>query len=133
MKLYADEEGHEAVRGVGTFVISCLARVEVPAAIWRKHRIGELSVDDVAVLVSDFEADLTGEHGTSRFAVLGLPMPVLDDAARLVAVHGLQAYDGVQLASALAARAAEPACDCFACFDDSLRVAAVSEGLTLLP
>ncbi|MBA2751944.1 MAG: VapC toxin family PIN domain ribonuclease, partial [Actinobacteria bacterium] len=42
MKLYADEEDSSAVRVLTVVVVSCLARVEVPAAIWRKHRIGEL-------------------------------------------------------------------------------------------
>jgi hypothetical protein len=46
VKLYADEPGHEQVRNPGLLLVSQLARVEVPAAIWRKHRMGELSPDD---------------------------------------------------------------------------------------
>lgn len=36
MKLYADEEYAELVRGVEFLVVSAVARVEVPAALWRK-------------------------------------------------------------------------------------------------
>ncbi len=47
--------------------------------------------------------------------------------------YGLRAYDAVQLASAEAARAADPGCDSFACFDASLRDAAAGAGFALYP
>ncbi|MGH3855031.1 MAG: type II toxin-antitoxin system VapC family toxin [Pseudonocardiaceae bacterium] len=56
VKLYADEQDHQVVRGLGSLVVSALARVEVPAAIWRKHRMGELDPVDAA-------ASLAGVHG----------------------------------------------------------------------
>lgn len=134
VKLYADEEGHAAVRLLEVVVVSCLARVEVPAALWRKHRIGELGAEDAAVLTAEFEADLSGdEEGPGRFAIVGLPAGLLDDAARLVARQGLRAYDAVQLASANAARAADPRCATFACWDQALRAAAAAEGFALVP
>lgn len=135
MKLYADEPGSDQIRGIESLVVSCLARVEVPAAIWRKHRIGELSVDEVAVLVAEFEADYLGDDKDEppRLAAVGLPAPVLERAARLVATHGLRAYDGVQLASALEVSEAAPEVDRFATFDTALRSAALAEGLRLLP
>jgi len=115
-------------------VVSCLARVEVPAALWRKHRIGELPAGDAAVLTAEFEADYFGdEDEAGRFAILGLPAALLDDAARLVATQGLRAYDAVQLASARAARVAEPRCATFACCDQALRSAAAAEGFALVP
>jgi hypothetical protein len=46
------------VRRRAPFVVSALSRVEVPAALWRKHRQGELSAQDVGVLAADF--GLTG-------------------------------------------------------------------------
>jgi predicted nucleic acid-binding protein len=134
VKLYADEEGHEAIRSLDVLVVSALARVEVPAALWRKHRIGELDPADTRVLVDEFEADFYGAKGDStRFIVVGLLPVILDAAARLVAVHGVRAYDAVQLATALAARGADPDCDRFACFDASLRRAAAAQGFTLVP
>jgi hypothetical protein len=44
----------------------------------------------------------------------------------------VRAYDAVQLASALAARAANPGCREFACFDEGLRAAAAREGFALV-
>jgi hypothetical protein len=44
VKLYADEVGAEAVRAAAPTIISQLARVEVPTALWRKHRMGESGV-----------------------------------------------------------------------------------------
>lgn len=134
MKLYADEEGCSAVRALKVMVVSCMAQVEVPAAIWRKHRMGELSTEDAAVLTAEFEADFFGDdHDPARFAVVSLPPVVLDDAARLTASHGLRAYDAVQLASAGATRAADPGCTTFACSDELLRAAAAAEGFALVP
>ena len=45
VKLYADEPGHEQVRQPMHLVVAQLARVEVPSAIWRKQRLGELDPD----------------------------------------------------------------------------------------
>jgi hypothetical protein len=45
------------VRVLDLLVVSCLARVEVPAAIWRKRRLGELSEKDARLLTGEFAAD----------------------------------------------------------------------------
>jgi predicted nucleic acid-binding protein len=42
VKLYADEDGYQQVRGMASIAVAQLARVEVPAALWRKQRLGEL-------------------------------------------------------------------------------------------
>jgi uncharacterized protein len=134
VKLYADEPGHEVVRGLGAVVVSRLARVEVPAALWRKGRTRELSTRLAGVLVTRFEHDWFG-HGDEppRFAIVRTSTPVLEDAARLTAVHALRGYDAVHLASALAVRRADPSVSTIAVFDRDLRTAAVTEGLTVLP
>mgnify|MGYP000037555924 CR=1 FL=1 len=54
-------------------------------------------------------------------------------AARFAAVHGLRAYNAVQLASATTGRAVPPELAVLACFDRSLRAAAAVEGFGLLP
>jgi hypothetical protein len=132
VKLYADEPGYAAMRKLRVLVVSCLARVEVPAAIWRKHRRGELTTEQAALLTSAFEVDYLGYGDASpRFVVVGIVPELLDDAARLAAQHGLRAYDAVQLGSARAARGADPSCDTFACADRSLRVAAAAERFRL--
>jgi predicted nucleic acid-binding protein len=129
VKLYADEPGSEQIRRLSNIVVSALARIEVPAAIWRKQRLGELSVDDAGVLVDEFGWDWRCEPaGEIAFAVVAVTEPVLDEAARVVARHPLRAYDAVQLASALAARTADPELTRFACFDEELARAARAEG-----
>lgn len=133
VKLYADEADAETVRSLPLLVVSQLARVEVPAALWRKHRMGELDAADTAVLVADFEADYFGtEEQPSRFVVVALTAGLLDDAARLIGVHGLRACDAVQLASAKAAKDAATESVEFAAFDKSLCTAAATEGVDLL-
>ena len=134
VKLYADEEDHQIVRRLEAIAVAQIARVEVPAAIWRKQRKGELSAADAQVLTAEFEADYFGSDGQQpRFAAVALVNQVLDDAARLCASHGLRAYEGVQLSSALAARTADQRCITFTAFDQVLRAAAAAEGFALIP
>jgi predicted nucleic acid-binding protein len=134
VKLYADERGADTVRAEALLIVSQLARVEVPAALWRKHRLGELSVADTSVLVAAFEADYFGtEDAAERFVAIGATAPVLDAAAQLAGVHGLRAYDSVQLASACSVLRTLPEGIRFAAFDQALRAAAAREGLQLLP
>lgn len=131
VKLYADEEGSDLVRELEATVVSALARVEVPAAIWRKSRIGELPEEDAAVLVSEFEADYFGTAGEPpRFLALTVTSSQLNRAAALLPVHGLRAYDALQLAGAIAAKEADPDCHTFVCFDRQLNRAARTHGLT---
>lgn len=134
MKLYSDETHHDAIRALDLLVVSCVARVEVPAAIWRKQRIQELNVGDAGLLTRAFEADwAAGDAAGGRFVIIGLPLSLLERAATLVASHALRAYDAIQLASAMAARQADPGCASFACFDGDLRRAAAAEGFALIP
>lgn len=134
MKLYAAEEGHEVVRALKSVAIAEIARVEVPAAFWRKHRIGELEAEHVQVLAAEFEADYYGTvDDQPRFVVIATTASILDQAARLCAIHGLRAYDAVQLSTGMAARSADPACSAIAAFDVALRAAAAAEGLELVP
>lgn len=134
VKLYANETGHEAIRGLAVLIVSQLARVEVPAAVWAKHRLGELDPSDAVVLLAAFEADYFGSDAEPpKFAVVATSAPLLDEAARLAGVHGLRAYDAVQLAAARAAAAVDSGCRSFAAFDKRLRVAAAAEGFGLVP
>lgn len=134
VKLYADEVGSEIIQGYATFLVSELARVEVPAALWRKHRMGALSAEAASTLVSRFEAELFGSPTTApRLARIVVSPKILDDAARACGAHGLRAYDSVQLATALAVRDADPSCTDFAVFDAQLRDVAAIEGFHLVP
>jgi len=134
LKLYVDEEGHEPIRRLGALVVAHVARLEVPAALWRKHRLGELTASDARLLTADFEADWFGtDEEPPRFLAIALTGKVLDDAARLCTSHGLRAYGAVQLSSALAARGADETCRSIATFDDALRTAAGAEGFDVVP
>ncbi|TKJ24522.1 type II toxin-antitoxin system VapC family toxin [Blastococcus sp. CCUG 61487] len=134
VKLYADEPGHAQVRDLSLLVVAQLARVEVPSAIWRKHRMGELDATAARVLATAFEADWFGtEEQPPRFAAITATAAILDEAAQLCAVHGLRAYDAMQLASALTARAHLPELRVLAAFDGHLRAAAAVEGFDLVP
>lgn len=134
VKLYADEDGHEIIRALTNLVVAQIARVEVPAAIWRKTRTGELPAASARVLVTAFEADFFGaDHGPPLFASINLGAGLLDDAALVSATRGLRAYDAVQLAAARVAAAADPTCRTFAAFDHRLRTAAAAEGFVLIP
>jgi uncharacterized protein len=64
--LYADEAGADVVWPLSSLIISQLARVEVPAALWRKHRLGELPAVDTAILIAAFEADYLGTDDEPR-------------------------------------------------------------------
>lgn len=130
VKLYADEPDAALVRSQAAYVVSAIARVEVPAALWRKQRTGELSVEDAGVLAAEFAADWHDVEG--KFAPVALQAEVLERSARLVGAHGLRGYDGVQLACASAAREADPEVDSFLCFDAELSAAAGREGFQLL-
>ena len=130
VKRYADEEHSSVVRTIDVMVVSALARVEVVAALWRKTRTKELSVEFAATLAAEFTADWAAPE---VYVAVAVTEAIVEDATRQVARHGLRAYDGVQLASLLAARAADPGLDTFACFDAELRTAAAREGLRPLP
>lgn len=130
VKRYADEVDARVVRRCTAYVVSAIARVEVPAALWRKHRTGELSAEDSAVLTAEFAADWYDAEGP--FAPVAVQARVLERAAALVATHGLRAYDSVQLACASAARDADPQVDAFLSFDAGLSSAAAREGFQLL-
>ncbi|MHB1711025.1 MAG: type II toxin-antitoxin system VapC family toxin [Acidimicrobiales bacterium] len=134
VKLYADEAGHQEIRHLATLAVSQIVRVEVPAALWRKQRMGELDAGEAQLLVEEFEADYFGAEGDHpRFATVALTADLLDTAARLCAGHGLRACDGVQLSAASATRTADPGCTTFAAFDGTLRAAAAAEGFALFP
>lgn len=110
-------------------VISALARVEVSAAIWRKQRAGELDLDDALILIRAFTADYAGTPDRPpRFIAVAVTAGIIGSAADLAGTHGLRAYDAVQLASALAARAADKRCAALLAFDRELLQAAISEG-----
>jgi hypothetical protein len=57
--------------------------VEVPSALWRKARTGELQDAAAGILISAFELDFHGDPDSHpRFTIISLTEPVLTRAAR---------------------------------------------------
>lgn len=132
VKRYADEAESDLVRAVAEPVIaSDLAAVEVPAALWRKHRIGDISAIDAQILCRRFLTDVSASASDSDAILVEAGKDILRSAIDLVARHPLRACDAVQLASALAAARLVGECP-FGCFDKQLSDAAAAEGLILL-
>lgn len=132
VKLYVPERQHQVVRArTDHMVVSALTGVELASALGRKHRLGELHAADAAALYAAFDADVHEDAG--RFSVVALRRDVLAQAVEAATRHGLRAYDAVQLATAMVARAALGRLEDFVAFDASLRPAAAAEGFTLVP
>ena len=75
----------------------------------------------------------SADSGAGPLAPLPVNARIIKQASRLLQRHALRASDAVQLASALAARGADPRCETFVCFDARLRAAAASERFRLVP
>jgi hypothetical protein len=132
VKRYADEPGSVAVRAVGVLVAAELSLVEVPAALWRKHRSGALGEEDTRLLSRLAATEMAG-RGTVVISLVAALPATLAEAVTLVERHGLRAYDAVQLACALAARRADPGIGVFGCADRDLARAGAREGFDPLP
>jgi len=135
VKLYLPEPGHEFVRAIEQpLVISWLTLVEVPSALWGKHRGGALSLHATVALNAAFQLDVRGAADREpRFQTVRFDERVLQTAADLVGRTPLRAGDAIQLASAVQARAAAREITHFAAFDGGLRSAAAIEGFALVP
>lgn len=134
MKRYADEAAAEMVRGRADLIVSNIARVEVPSALWRKHRQRELAKDDLVTLLAAFESDWRDAgHESGPFQIIDVSDGILDLAASALVRHPLRAYDALHLASAMVARDVDDGVNGFACFEHDLREAALAEGFDLVP
>lgn len=130
VKLYVDEPGSAEVRLVEAMYVCDMTRVEVPAALWRKSRMGEIDREESERLLHWFEDD--AELAAGRFIPIEVTRDVLRQAASLTGTHALRAYDAVQLAVAIRVAEADSTCRTFASFDRDLNVAATHEGFELL-
>ena len=135
VKQYADEQHSSAVRAFeGPHIVSALARVEVAAAFWRKHRMRQLSLENTALLCSVFEGDWFDPETTGcSYQRIEPVEAILEAAVTLAGLHGLRGYDAIHLASAAAARREIPECSAFVAFDHDLRRAAAALGFSILP
>lgn len=133
MKRYSTESGSGTVRGLTDVVVSILLAVEVPSAIWRKHRTGTLTQANARILIRQFEAEYSGTAAKpSEFEIIALTSVIVSQAASLVSAHPLRAYDAVQLASAMAARVVDASLNEFCAYDQQLTTAARAQGFVIV-
>jgi uncharacterized protein len=134
VKLYAEERGAEVVRVVTEpYVVSGLSRVEVLSAMWRKSRDQSLGSEELLLLTAAFDADWRGSGPlAARFVVVPVLASVLESAGQGLARWDLHSGDALQLASAMAARSADPGVDTLVTFDRQLAAAASAEGFAVL-
>jgi hypothetical protein len=130
VKRYVEEEDSPRVRrwiAAGVSATARLSAVEVTSALTRRCREGAFSVTERDRALAALEDDL------SALRVVELSMRVVAEARVLLARHPLRAGDAIQLASALLLRRelAEPVT--FAAYDERLKSAAGTEGLTVVP
>jgi predicted nucleic acid-binding protein len=132
VKLYTTEEGTsgviDLVRDLTRHQIAILdiALLEFRSAIRRKQRDREISTLDTNFILTQME-----EHAASLFYVHSLTPVVTQEAARLIDLYPLKAYDAVQLAGCLIARNVMPAPLTFVCADFRLCGAADAEGVVV--
>jgi len=130
VKRYVKEAGSEDVRRLvrrkPRLATSILSGVEIPSALARRTREGDLPRDAAREHSRRVASDLSETH------VVAARVQVLELAAELVWRHPLRAYDAVQLASAVwLARESRMALT-FVCADQRLATAAAAEGLRMM-
>ena len=134
VKRYVEEEESPAVVAriesapiIGTALIT---RVEVPAALKKVVRTGDMDRDEAEEAHREFLEDWPD------LTRIGVTDALAARAGDLAWQHNLRAYDAAQLAAALTWRdEREDAEDeiVFACFDNQLTQAAAAEGLETWP
>jgi predicted nucleic acid-binding protein len=128
VKRYVQEEGSAVVRQLlgRELAVSGLSSVEVPAAVWRRARDGDLEPGRAAEISRQLEADLP------EMIVVEVRRNVLTLAAELVERRPLRAYDSVQLACALRLKKRAGLAITMVGADRSLLRTASAEGLKTL-
>jgi hypothetical protein len=127
VKRYVQEPGTDDIRRLSRrrsrLAASALSFVEIPSALSRRARAGDLPLDAAREHSARVARDLGEMH------VILPRTPVLDIASDLVWRHPLRAYDALQLASAVwLARETQLALT-FVCADRKLADAATAQGL----
>ena len=133
VKRYAQETGTAWVQTIAAQNYIFLARitpVEVIAAIERRKRTSTLTASDAASAIASFRA-----HLSTEYAMVDISRPLLNQATDLAEMHGLRAYDAVQLAAALHVenerRAFGLSGMILVSADHDLNAAAIVEGMTV--
>lgn len=102
VKRYLEEPGSDWVLSIvqpptpHRILLARITSVETTSAIVRAGRSGRLSSGEAALALGRFQYDLT-----HAYEIIPVTPRVIRHAVNLVEVHGLRAYDAVQLAAAL--------------------------------
>jgi len=104
--------------------IASVARVEVPAALWKKVRIRELAEPAAVVLETRFASDFEND----AYTIVEIDRRLLASAAELPRRHSLASLDAIHLACAAAIRDIASDQIEFVCADRALAIAAEAEG-----
>jgi predicted nucleic acid-binding protein len=101
VKRYLTEIGSGWVQGLTDpaaaheIFLTRITRVEIVAAITRRCRGGSLPATVAPALLAQFRHD-----AAHQYTIMEVTAALLADAERLAEIHGLRAYDAVQLAAA---------------------------------
>ncbi len=127
VKRYIEEDGSSVIallfRGRKILAASRLAEVEVPLALARRARRGDLSEADARTHAEQVLRDL------KVLRVVELRARTFERARELGWAHGLRAYGALQLAAASQLKTGTGMSLTFWCADDDLNEAARAEGL----
>jgi predicted nucleic acid-binding protein len=127
VKRYVEEEGSAVIallfRGRKTLCVSRLAEVEVPLAMARRARRGDLTEAEARTQSAHVVRDL------KVLRVIELRQKAFELARELGWDHGLRAYDALQLACACRLKSEMGMSLTFWSADDHLNDAARAEGL----
>ena len=136
VKRYLSEQGSAWVQGVvnpvagnEVFVVR-ITHVEVASALARRRKNGLIDSATADAILARVALDFLG-----GLAVIEVTQPLIGDAVRLVALHDLRAYDGIQLSACnqlnLQRQALGLIPATFVCSDMALNAVAAANGLTI--
>lgn len=129
VKLYIEEPGSQevkaAVKEAKIVTTSRVACVEARAGIARKYREGELSKEEHDQVVKDLKQDW------DNYFIVEVSESVAKLGGELTSRHPLRGFDAIHLASGLLLKRRTRLDILFSCFDERLKAAAQTEGLTV--
>lgn len=129
VKLYVEEPGSAAVKekvsAAQIVSTSRVAYVEARAGFARKFRQRELTRKEYSQVVKGFKRDWR------NYFIVEVSEDVVELGGELVERHPLRGFDAIHLASALLLKSRTRSTVSFSCFDERLKKAAQTEGLTV--
>ncbi len=101
VKRYVNEAGSEYVRGLiatveNFFYQSLLTPLEITSAFYRRHRMNELSSEELTLALQAYV-----DHSHKEYILIPYSEVLLNTAGTLLARHPLRTLDAIQLAAAL--------------------------------